>query len=398
MLNAIAKFFKFIYLIISFGFKLTFAILNFIVIGFFKLIALFFNKLRFSIAFKINLLYGFLYVLLFSAVSVISTGLVLSHFNKAFSYIIETSPYLLGEIAVVMAVSLIIFLILGRIVVRKMMTPLIVMTKTVETIKANELKERLDTSGAKDELKDLALSFNQLMDRLQTFVERQKQFVSDASHELRTPIAVIEGYAAMLDRWGKEDPKILGESIEAIKNETKSMKELVEKLLFLARSDNRTQKVTKEPVDLSALVRQVVKETLFIDDEHEFICKADEEAMILGDSHLIKELIRILVDNAVKYTPEGGTITLHAATTSKNVLLSVKDTGTGIASEHIPHLFERFYRASQARDKSSGGTGLGLSIAKWIADTHHAVINVSSYEGEGTDFLIFFPLMQKSQV
>lgn len=393
MNNVIFKFFKFIFLVFQFVFKLIFALLNYTVISFFKVAALFFKKLRFSIAFKINLLYGFLYVLLFSlayAISILITLYVLIRPTSDINAFVVSLSWVL---AIAMFLSLALFLILGRIVVRKMMTPLKTMTQTVKNIKANELKERLDTSGAEDELKDLAMTFNQMMDRLQLFVDHQKQFVSDASHELRTPIAVIEGYATMLDRWGKEDPKILEESIQSIKYETASMKQLVEKLLFLARSDRNTINVIKEPMSLSDIVKQVVKETTFIDDEHEFICKTDDNVMILGDSHLIKELIRILVDNAIKYTPEGGTITLYCVNTSKNVLLSVKDTGEGISSEHVPHLFERFYRAGEARDKTSGGTGLGLAIAKWIADTHHAAIDVSSYVGEGTDFIIFFPLL-----
>jgi len=386
------KLFKFVFLAILFVFKLLFALLNYIVIGIFGLIGLFFNKLRFSIAFKINLLYGFLFVVLFSLAYTVSFGILISQLDSSTPDVSTLTTYFSGTLAIALFSSLIIFSILGSIVVRKMMNPLTVMTKTVETIKENELNERLNTSGAKDELKDLAITFNQLMDRLQFFVERQKQFVSDASHELRTPIAVIEGYAAMLDRWGKEDPKILAESIESIKNETKNMKVLVEKLLFLARSDHNTQKVVREALNLSDLVNQVVKETTFIDDEHEFVCKTDAHVMILGDTHLIKELIRILVDNAIKYTAEGGTITLYSVATLKNVVLSIKDTGIGISNDHIPHLFERFYRTSEARDKNSGGTGLGLAIAKWIIDTHDATVDVSSTVGEGTEFIIFFPL------
>ncbi|MDF2612472.1 MAG: hypothetical protein K0S71_258 [Clostridia bacterium] len=386
------KFFKFIFSGMLFVFKLIFAILNYSVLSLFKVIALFFNKLRFSIAFKINLFYGFLYLLLVSSAYAVSLYITLNFFARSTAEVNGFTYYFSWILGISTLLSLILFLFLGRNVVRKMMNPLEVMTQTVEKIKEHELSDRLNTSGAKDELKELAVSFNQLMDRLQLFVEYQKQFVSDASHELRTPIAVIEGYATMLDRWGKEDPKILEESIQSIKNEAQNMKELVEKLLFLARSDRNTLKVTKEPINLSEIADQVIKETTFIDDEHEFVCRTDENTMILGDRQLIKELIRILVDNAVKYTPEDGSITLHCARTSKNVVLSVKDTGIGIAAEHLPHLFERFYRAGEARDKNSGGTGLGLAIAKWIADTHGAVIHVSSYEGEGTDFLIFFPL------
>ncbi len=386
------KLFKFIFSFIGFIIKLLFAILNYTFLSIFKVIAFYFNKLRFSIAFKINLLYGFLYFIIVSLTYLVSFASIFYFLEEGNVSFNELTFYLSWIVGISILMSLVLFLIFGKVVVKKMMYPLKEMTQTVENIKENELKERLKTSGAKDELKDLAINFNQLMDRLQSFIERQKQFVSDASHELRTPIAVIEGYANLLDRWGKEDPKILEEGIQSIRDETQNMKALVEKLLFLARSDKGTQKVVMTPINLSDIVRQVIKETSFIDDEHEFICKGDGKVMILGDHHLIKELIRILVDNAIKYTPEGGTITLHAIRTSKSVLLSVKDTGIGIAREHLPHLFERFYRVQDARDKSSGGTGLGLAIAKWISDSHGAAMHVSSYEGEGTDLLIFFPL------
>lgn len=393
MSKGIFKFFKCVFLIIKFIFKFSFAIINYTVIGLCKIIGLFFNKLRFSIAFKINFLYGFLYLFLFGITYASSLTLTNRFVTEESLTIHQFTDWYSRILVFCLAVSFVLFLVIGRIVVKRIMTPLTSMTQTVENIKENKLQTRLDTRGAEDELKDLAINFNQMMDRLELFVERQKQFVSDASHELRTPIAVIEGYAAMLDRWGKEDPKILEESIQAIKNETANMKELVEKLLFLARSDKNTQKINKSLINLSELTKQIVKETTFIDDEHELICKADETAMIFGDPHLIKELIRIFIDNAIKYTPEGGTITLRATATSKNIILSVKDTGIGISSEHIPHLFERFYRASEARDKNSGGTGLGLAIAKWIIDIHEGTVDVNSLEGEGTEFIVFFPLL-----
>ncbi|WP_069999570.1 sensor histidine kinase [Cellulosilyticum sp. I15G10I2] len=392
MRSHIINFFKWIGTGIVFTFKLLLALLNYAVISFFKMLGTFFNKIRFSIAFKINLVYAFLYLLLFTLTYGISFALLLNHSSD---HLLENNKLIIyfGWIAgISIFVSITLFLIFGRMVVKKMLEPLTLMTKKVKSIKEDGIKERLSTNGAKDELKDLAITFNQMMNRLEVFVERQKQFVSDASHELRTPIAVIEGYADLLDRWGKDDPKILEESIESIKSETKNMKQLVEQLLFLARSDRNTLKIAKEVLNLSDIIKQVAKETSFIDDEHELICKADEEVLILGDSHLIKELIRILVDNAIKYTPESGSITLYSVNTSKNVLLSVKDTGIGIANEHLPHLFERFYKAEESRDKHSGGTGLGLAIAKWIADIHDASITINSAVGEGSEFIIFFPL------
>jgi len=169
------------------------------------------------------------------------------------------------------------------------------------------------------------------------------------------------------------------------------MKDLIEKLLFLARSDKNTLTVEKQPLNLSDISNQVLKEIQFIDDEHEFVSKIEEDIMIMGDAPLIKELIRLFVDNAIKYTPENGVITFYCVETSQNVVFSIKDTGIGIASEHIPYLFERFYRVDKARDKQTGGTGLGLAIAKWICDMHDGKIFVNSDVGEGSEFIVFLP-------
>ena len=138
------------------------------------------------------------------------------------------------------------------------------------------------------------------------------------------------------------------------------------------------------------LCHEVIKETGFIDDEHDILAKITEDVMLSGDRGLIKELIRILVDNALKYTPEGGSITLGCNISKQNVILSIQDTGIGIAREHIPHLFERFYRIDEARNKSTGGTGLGLAIAMQIIKVHDAQISVTSELNQGTSFLIFF--------
>ncbi len=294
-------------------------------------------------------------------------------------------------LSIMLLISLAFFLLIGKHIVDKMLKPLKDMTTTVKQIKGNELKARLDTGLAKDELKDLAITFNEMMDRIEVFVERQKQFASDASHELRTPVAIIQGYTDMLGRWGKDDPKILEESIQSITQETTNMKNLLEKLLFLSRSDKNTLKTNMQSIDLSQICKDVLKETSFIDDEHDLRSKIEDNVTLTGDPELIKELIRILIDNALKYTPEGGAVTLGCAMTQKNIILSVKDTGIGIPKEHIPHLFERFYRVDEARTKSTGGTGLGLAIANQICTTHQAKIFVTSTLNEGTEFIVFFP-------
>ncbi len=370
--------------------KILGAILNGTFLVLFNLIGSFFKKYRFSISFKVNLLYSVLYTFLFCLTYFITQSVYISHFrdNTTLHPIFRNFNVLL---AVAILISLTLFLSIGHYLVTMMLTPIKDMTTKVQNINGNDMMTRLDTNLSKDELKDLAITFNQMMDRIQIYVERQKQFASDVSHELRTPLAIIQGYADMLERWGKDNPQILEESISSISEETANMNTLLEKLLFLSRSDKHTLKVDINSIDLSTLCLDILKETSFIDDSHELVSKVNPNVMLKGDSALIKELIRILVDNALKYTPEGGTITLGCATTNQNIVLSIKDTGIGIPKEHISKLFERFYRVDEARNKNTGGTGLGLAIANEIAKTHGAKIFVNSEVNEGTEFVIFFP-------
>lgn len=274
---------------------------------------------------------------------------------------------------------------------RKILKPVEVMTKTVEIITINELDTRLDVSGSQDELKDLARTFNSMLDRIQQSYEQQNQFVSDASHELRTPISVIQGYANLLDRWGKNDEQVLLESITAIKTESENMKDLVEKLLFLARGDKNTQKVEKESFVLKDLIDEVVRETKLIDNIHDIKCEKNEGITINADRGLMKEAIRILVDNSIKFTPEGGTIGISSFMQNKDAVIIVEDTGVGISKEDLPHIFDRFYRADKSRTRKTGGTGLGLAIARWIILKHNGKIDVTSKINEGTRFRITIP-------
>jgi len=275
---------------------------------------------------------------------------------------------------------------------RRILKPIEIMTKTVENITINELDTRLDIRGSQDELKDLARTFNRMLDRIQQSYEQQKQFVSDASHELRTPISVIQGYAGLLDRWGKNDKQVLEESIAAIKSESENMKDLVEKLLFLARSDKNTQKVEKEDFYLNELIDEIIRETKMIDNDHEIRCDKNEIIMINADPKLVKEALRIFIDNSIKYTPKGGSIKVESTLRQKEALISIEDTGVGISKEDLPYIFNRFYRADKARTRGKGGTGLGLSIAKWIIQKHNGRIDVQSQVNVGTKITIILPL------
>lgn len=275
----------------------------------------------------------------------------------------------------------------------KLIGPIKNMTEITKTITVNNINTRLDVKGTEDELKELSETFNEMMDRIEGGYKIQQQFVSDASHELRTPIAVIKGYVNMLDRWGKNDKAVLEESIEAIKNETDNMQDLIEKLLFIARSDKSTLNFTKEDFKISTILNEIEKETKMIDTKHKLYFKFYQDATIYGDKMRIKQAIRILVENAMKYTPQGEYIMVSAYIQDEYYAIKIEDTGIGIQKNDLDKIFERLYRAEQSRSKQVGGHGLGLSIAKIIVLGHKGKIKVKSTPGKGSEFSLLFPYL-----
>ncbi|MBQ8312445.1 MAG: HAMP domain-containing histidine kinase [Clostridia bacterium] len=277
---------------------------------------------------------------------------------------------------------------------KKVLAPIRDITEMAATLSANSLSNRINLEGTKNELKDLAGVINTMLDRIERSYNSQKQFVSDASHELRTPIAVIQGYVNMLQRWGKDDQEILEEGISAIAQETASMKDLVESLLFLARHDKKTLMMEMETFDPCDLIAELHREAAMVTPEDHFICAPMEHCTIEADRNMIKQVMRILCDNAVKYTPKGGTITMGVESYTGGCTLILSDNGSGISREELPKIFDRFYRSDSARKSEGGGHGLGLSIARIIIIAHGGKIRVRSKVGEGTTFCVVLPEKQ----
>lgn len=280
---------------------------------------------------------------------------------------------------------------------RQLLEPINRMVKTTKRLTVNNLnQERLNIEGTQNELKDLAGTINEMLDRLELSYESQKQFVSDASHELRTPIAVIQGYINMLDRWGKRDEEVMEESIEAIKNEAQSMQDLVEKLLFLSRHDKKTLKLKKRFFEMSEVVEDMVKETRLVAKDRNVVSEAMERVTVYGDEQSLKQAIRVFIDNAVKYTKDGDTIAISCRNKHGDCVISVADTGIGMTGEDLEHIFERFYRSDHVRNEKISGHGLGLSIAKLIILKHTGRIKVRSQYTAGTTFTVTIPKFRLS--
>ena len=243
------------------------------------------------------------------------------------------------------------------------------------------------------ELSGLEAAVNNMLKRLAASQKKQIRFGDDAGHELGTPIAVIQGYAHMLERWGKDDPAVMDEAIEAIETETAHMKTLVDQLLFLARGDMDRLVLAQERIDAAGLMRELHEEYEMIDADHEYVCPIPEDAAplyVVGDVTMLKQALRVLLDNAGKYTPKKGTITLQAQRDGSEIRCSVADNGVGIPSDDLPRIFDRFFRGATARSGTQG-SGLGLSIAKWIVDTSGGRIDVVSAPELGTKMTIVLP-------
>lgn len=280
----------------------------------------------------------------------------------------------------------------GKYISRIILRPIETIRQTAERISIEDLSQRMDVSGPNDEMKELSETFNSMIERLERSFKKQNQFVSDASHELRTPISVIQGYANLMNRWGKEDATVLQESIDSIIAETEHMSAMIKKLLLLAKDDQSRAHIQKQQISLNEIAQEVIKELELVAGERQFLLVETEEVILQADPDLLKQLLWIHLENSLKYTTETGVITIHIYTKGEFAYLSIKDDGAGIAEEDIPHIFDRFYRADKSRNQEIPGTGLGLSIADWIVRSHGGKIQVTSTLGEGTEFINSFQI------
>jgi len=298
---------------------------------------------------------------------------------------------LLGLLAM-LAFASFSFLTRGKELNDRLLRPIADITETAQQMNEKNLSARINIAGTQNELRDLAVVINEMLDRIEAAYNRQKQFVSDASHELRTPIAVIQGYAGLLERWGKDNPDGRDEAIAAIASETRSMKELVENLLFLARHDKKTLSLSFEPFDSAEMLQELLKETEIIAKEHHIAAGEIAACTLVADRSTVKQAVRVFVDNAVKYTQAGGTVTVASEARDGAPRITVSDDGPGIKRADLERIFHRFYRADEARSSQTGGHGLGLAIARIIAASHGGRIHVKSKPGEGSAFTLELPL------
>jgi heavy metal sensor kinase len=305
----------------------------------------------------------------------------------------ETVRQVLLMLAIGLPVAVCVAVTGGFILVRRALKPVDNLSQKAAAITQHNLSERLPVVRSGDELERLSLSLNLMISRLEDAINSSKQFVADASHELRTPLAVLRGELENLAQDVQLKPatrETLGSSLE----EVDRLAEIVEGLLALSRLDTGEARAEWVRFDLAELVATTADQMSLLAEDKRIavVCDSSTRVMIEGDRARLKQVVVNLLDNAIKYTPNGGRIKLKIAQEDGNAVLDVADDGIGIPPEALPHVFKRFFRVDGSRSRDQGGAGLGLSIVKSICDAHGARVEVSSTPGQGSRFRIRQPL------
>jgi two-component system, OmpR family, sensor kinase len=307
---------------------------------------------------------------------------------------------LLHQTAILLIVGMIIILSIaipiGLVLARMLLKPIDRITLTAEAIAKGDLSRRIGGHGPPDEVGRLAAIFDGMIATLDNVFQTQRRFLSDAGHELRTPVTTILGHANFLRRWPKADADERNEAIKAIISTGEHMSHIVNDLLQLASSDER-KTIETEQIALNDLIEEEYTRATQLSDGLDICLKGTEPLFIMGDRDQIRRVFTNLLDNAIKFTPAGGTVTISLEGVDDKAVVVVTDTGTGIPSEDLPHIFKRFYHANNSHSRQKGGTGLGLAIVNKIVLAHGGTIEVESVVGNGSTFRVQFTQYKPAQ-
>ena len=295
-------------------------------------------------------------------------------------------------LVIINIVAFLVSIVLGFFMSRRALQPIEKITNQAKMISVSDLSKRINIEGPDDELKRLAETFNTMISSIEYGYEKQNRFALDASHELATPLTVIKGYIDIIGRWGKDDPEVLEEAIGSIKKEITNMTKLLDKLLFLAKNDNEITQIEKTKFWLNELIIEVVKENKLIHKDISVYYDINNTVLVYADGRLIKQMMRAIIDNSIKYSKEACEIVINSKSLKEKFEIRISDNGIGIPPEELPHIFDRFYRVDKARTRDLGGSGLGLSIVKWIAEKHGGSVKAESVLGQGTSIIIDIPI------
>jgi two-component system, OmpR family, sensor kinase len=279
----------------------------------------------------------------------------------------------------------------GVVLSRAALRPIKAITTTAQRItETRDLSQRIPVNVPNDELGKLTNTINGMLARLEGLFQTEQRLVADVSHELRTPLTTIRGNLELLRRGAVDDPVMRNEALCAMEAETARMGRLVNDLLLLAQADAGLQ-LNLQPVELDTLLLDVYRQAQLMSQQVTIRLGGEDEALVMGDHDRLRQLLLNLIDNAIKFTPAGGEVTLTLRRAGRVVQVAISDTGSGIAPDALPHVFERFYRSDRSRGRP-GGSGLGLSIAQWVAEAHHGSLEAESQLNAGSTFTLSLPL------
>jgi heavy metal sensor kinase len=282
----------------------------------------------------------------------------------------------------------------GYFISRRALRPVDQITSAAESISIRNLSDRLEVPKTSDELQRLSETLNRMLTRLGSSVQRISQLTADASHELRAPISLIRTTAELAVQSGRTNSEYHEDMVQIL-SEAERTTRLIDNLLLLARADAGESGLQHELTPLSTSIHEAIEQGRRLAAEKRIELTADldsQPVVVRGDSEALRRLVFILIDNGIKYTPEGGRVQIAVEALNGRATIRVADTGIGISESEQAHIFDRFWRADKVRSRGMGGAGLGLSIARWIVEQHHGSIEVQSKVGQGSTFTVTIAL------
>lgn len=280
-------------------------------------------------------------------------------------------------------------------ITKQTISPVVKITKTARSMTTENLDGQLPMSGRGDEIDGLSQAFNELFLRVKADFDRERQFSNDVAHELNTPLTVISGQANLLLRWGKENPEQLEKSLNAIKNESKSMHAIIEHLLQISRVESGRVKPQLTRVLVNEIFERIAYENAEVFSDVKFAIECEPSLSLETDWEMLHQILTVLVSNSIKFSGGKCNIKLSAERCDDVILITERDDGPGISQEALPHIFERFYRGDEAHTRAAGGSGLGLAIAKTLSEALDAEISARNAEPQGAIFELILPVDHK---
>ncbi len=283
---------------------------------------------------------------------------------------------------------LIISLVMSWFLAGRALSPVVKIRSLAEQIRHGRLEQRIDIGVKGKEIDDLVKIFNEMLDSIQNSMEAQRRFTSDVSHEGRSPLTSLRGSIEVALR-KRRSPEEYEELLRSNLSDIIRLSRIADDLLFLTKADNNIVELRKHWFDVNQLLRGIVERVRY--HGLSLVEKYEENLECYGDSNILEQAFSNLINNAIKYTPPGGTVTIMTQKEDGSIKVTVSDTGIGIPENEIPHIFDRFYRVDRERSRKMGGTGLGLAITRWIISAHNGKIIVKSTVGSGSDFIVILP-------